>query len=365
MNITKKGRFIDISTASKEEEESFKIFNFFLKGRCGKEDKLLKSPETILRNMRILFTGGSSFTGMWFLKSLKEAGHTIVAPLRGAKDFYTGTRKQRVDQAVDYADIRFSHDFGSDAFDALIKNEPFDMFCHHAADVENYKSPDFDPVAALKNNVGNLKSILLNLSEKGCRHVLLTGSIFEQNEGAGSDGLRAVSPYGLSKGLTAEVFKYYCESQKMPLGKFVIPNPFGPFEEFRFTSFLMQNWFLGKSVHVSQPAYVRDNIHVSLLAQAYRDFVEKLGKSSAPCKLNPSGYPESQGAFTARFAEAMRMRLGLECAYTLAEKQDFLEPRVRLNSDLLDSDELGWSEGRAWDDLASYYESVYSPCVCK
>ena len=77
------------------------------------------------------------------------------------------------------------------------------------------------------------------------RKVVLTGSVFEQREGAGTEGLRAVSPYGLSKGLTADVFSYFTELLGMKLGKFVIPNPFGPLEEPRFTSYLIHNWFQG------------------------------------------------------------------------------------------------------------------------
>lgn len=297
--------------------------------------------------MRILFTGSSSFSGMWFVKTLAAKGHEIVAPLRG--ESYEGLRKERILQISPY--VRYSIPYGSPEFLQLLE-EPFDLFCHHAADVTNYKSPDFDPICALKNNVGPIREILEKLKKQGCNKILLTGSIFEQGEGAGSDKLRAVSPYGLSKGLTSEVFKYYAEIYQFRLGKFVIPNPFGPFEEFRFTSFLMKNWFERKEVHVSQPAYVRDNIPVSLLALAYADFAENLSD-----QLNPSGYPESQGAFTARFAKEMQERLNLPCAFTLACQKEFPEPKVRINTDLLDRERLGWDEKMAWDDLAAYYES--------
>ena len=35
-------------------------------------------------------------------------------------------------------------------FLALIAEEGWDLLCHHGADVTNYKSPDFDTVAALE-----------------------------------------------------------------------------------------------------------------------------------------------------------------------------------------------------------------------
>ena len=34
--------------------------------------------------MRILLTGGSSFTGLWFARSLAARGHAVVAPLKGS-----------------------------------------------------------------------------------------------------------------------------------------------------------------------------------------------------------------------------------------------------------------------------------------
>ena len=107
----------------------------------------------------------------------------------------------------------------------------------------------------------------------------MTGSVFEGGEGAGSQGLPDFSPYGLSKALTAQVFRYYCARAGMGLGKFVIPNPFGPYEEPRFTAYLMKNWLAGATPACSSPAYVRDNIHVSLLAKVYARFAEEFPAS--------------------------------------------------------------------------------------
>ena len=46
-------------------------------------------------------------------------------------------------------------------------------------------------------------AVLESLKSAGCSRVLLTGSVFEGGEGAGSQGLPDLSPYGLSKALTA------------------------------------------------------------------------------------------------------------------------------------------------------------------
>ena len=176
-------------------------------------------------------------------------------------------------------------------------------------------------------------------------------------EGAGSQGLPHFSPYGLSKGLTAEVFRYYCDRAGLGLGKFVIPNPFGPYEEPRYTSYLMKSWLTGATPACSSPSYVRDNIHVSLLAKVYARFAAEV-PAQGFARINPSGYAESQGAFTLRLAQEMRPRLGLPCSVELKKQVDFPEPRVRINTDLPDADALGWDESAAWDEMARYYSSV-------
>jgi nucleoside-diphosphate-sugar epimerase len=183
--------------------------------------------------------------------------------------------------------------------------------------------------------------------------VVLTGSVFENDEGAGSGTLEAFSPYGLSKGLTWQMFRYYAQPRQISLGKFVIANPFGPYEEPRFIHYLIKNWFAGAKPSVNTPSYIRDNIHVSLLAKAYVHFAAMLADGIS--RMNPSGYIESQGSFAHRLASEMRERLGLKCEYVLKEQSDFSEPRIRINTDVADTKALGWSEKTAWDELADYY----------
>jgi nucleoside-diphosphate-sugar epimerase len=189
--------------------------------------------------------------------------------------------------------------------------------------------------------------------------VLLSGSVFEGGEGAGSQGLPHFSPYGLSKALTAEVFRFECARAGLGLGKFVIPNPFGPYEEPRFTAYLMKNWLAGGSPNCSSPAYVRDNIHVSLLARAYARFAGEV-PAEGFVRTNPSGYAESQGAFTLRLAEEMRPQLGLPCPVELKKQLDFPEPRVHINTDPVEADIPGWDESAAWDVMARYYREQHA-----
>lgn len=311
--------------------------------------------------MKILFTGGSSFTGFWFLRELAAAGHEVTAIFRRpAAEYPDQGRRRRVELAGQACRATRCCSFGDAAFLRLVEEGGWDLLCHHAADVTNYRSPDFDAVGALQQNTCNLQAVLAALKSRGGRGVVLTGSVFEEGEGAGSQGLPNFSPYGLSKSLTSQVFRYYCGTAGLPLGKFVIPNPFGPFEEPRYTAYLMKNWLAGATPSCSSPLYVRDNIHVSLLARAYVRFAESVPAASGFVRINPSGYAESQGAFTLRMAQEMRTRLNLPCAVELKRQLEFPEPRVRINTDVPDAADLGWDEAAAWDEFADYYRGLAS-----
>jgi len=314
--------------------------------------------------MRILFTGGSSFTGFWFIRELAKAGHEVVATFRKRPEEYAEQRRRkRVSLALEVCRGAFGLDFGAPRFLELVASEKWDLLCHHAAEMTDYKSAHFDAVAALGSNTRNVASVFeaLRGRSQGCPRVLVTGSVFENDEGAGTDGLPAFSPYGLSKSFTYQAFRYHATRSGFALGKFVIPNPFGPHEDLRFTAYLMKAWFAGETALVQTPAYIRDNIHVSLLAKLYAEFAGRLPGRSGLFKVNPSGYVESQGAFTLRLATAMRARLGLACNFELMVQTTFPEPRVRINTDQPDLGALGWDENRAWDDFAAFYTDTLRP----
>ncbi|MBT8422435.1 MAG: NAD(P)-dependent oxidoreductase [Gammaproteobacteria bacterium] len=310
--------------------------------------------------MKILFTGGSSFTGSWFIRELARAGHDVTAIFRQPAHAYPDElRRERVAMALEHSRGVFGCNFGDDQFIGLLRSENFDLLCHHGADVTNYKSDDFDVAGAVAANTNNAARVFLTLADNaaGNAAVVLTGSVFENDEGAGSGGLEAFSPYGLSKAQSYQALRFCARRAGLAVGKFVIPNPFGPLEEPRFTAYLMKNWFAGNTAAVNTPAYVRDNIHVSLLSLAYRDFAEQVMEQQGLHKLNPSGYIETQGAFAERFAAAMRERLSMACELDLQTQTDFPEPRERYNTDPIDAGALGWDEAAAWDEIATYYDA--------
>ncbi len=289
------------------------------------------------------------------MKELAKAGHDVTAIYRSHKENYSGIRLARIKQVEGSCRQVFNCPFGKAPFFSLIKEQPWNLFCHHAADVTDYKSPAFNAIAALENNTLNLKESLTLLKEQGCHHVVLTGSIFEQREGIFSKDDRAVSPYGLSKGLTADFFAYYTALLNLHMAKFVIPNPFGPFEEKRFTTYLIDSWYAGIIPEVGTPLYIRDNVPTSLLAKMYVDFAINFTKGGGSLKLNPSFYAESQKEFTCRFAREMGARLPIKCPFTIKNQTEFPEPIRRINFDYPNVKALGFSEEVFWDELAQYY----------
>src|SRR5437667_206029 len=189
-----------------------------------------------------------------FGRSLVAAGHHVVAAYRG-RGQYEGVRAERVRMVRELCETRFGCAVGADAFLDLVRAAPggFDVLCHHGAEVGDYRSPDFDPYRAAALNLHRLPEVLRALKDRGCGRLVLTGSVFEQNEGAGSEPLRAFSPYGLSKGLTAAAAAFYADREGLTFEKFVIPNPFGPYEEPRFTAYLIKTWLAGETARVPTP----------------------------------------------------------------------------------------------------------------
>lgn len=306
--------------------------------------------------MKVLLTGASSFTGYWFAKALSDRGHEVVAPLRGTLESAgDNERAERMRRLTGMVDVVADCSFGSPAFLDLVKSRDFDVLCLHHAEVSDYRNPDFNIARAVDLNTFNLREALSRLRDRGLAGVVLTGSFFENDEGTGTTPLMAFSPYGLSKGLTAQIVRYRCHELGVQFGKFVVPHPFGPLEQPRLGSYLARTWREGKTAEIKTPAYVRDNIHVSLLAACYWRFVEETKGSSQQRKVNPSGYVEQQGAFIERVAREMRQRTGRACGVSLLPQTEFPEPVMRVNTQPAWLLAPEWDEQTAWDEYAHQF----------
>ena len=309
--------------------------------------------------MKVLFTGSSSFTGYWFVNHLLNNNHNVYSTFTKKIDDYIGLKKARTQRLLNKIVPVFDASFGNENFLDLINKENFDLICHHGADVTDYKSSNFDVNSAFKNNTHNIVQVLNLLRDRNAK-LIITGSVFEGREGLGSGKLLSFSPYGLSKQFTSEAFEYYCDALGVPLAKFVIPNPFGPLEEERFTSFLVKSWIKGEEPVVKTPLYVRDNIHISLLASCFEKFCGEFNNGNLMYyKFNPSGYVESQEQFTKRFSEEISMRLKIKASFKVSKQTDFNEPLIKINNDPATMYVKDWNEQEAWDELAEYYKLFF------
>ena len=262
--------------------------------------------------LRILITGASSFTGCWFARGLAAAGHEVSATFRRRE--YEGLRAERVRLVCELVQPLWETALGDVTGD-------WDVICAHGAEATEYRSPDFDADAAVAENTRGL-------SQLSAERVVVTSSVFE-------NGVQ--TPYAESKRRTTEAFA------AVSAAVFVIPNPFGPWEEPRFTTHLVRTWLGGDVAAVNTPDYVRDNIHAQALADAYVRFVE-----SDAARAAPSQYRQTQGAFAQRFARELEPFLGVECRLDLREQTSFDEPVELVNTDPVDGPE-------PWDELAEWY----------
>src|SRR5271168_2312022 len=133
--------------------------------------------------VRVLLTGASSFTGLWFARALHAAGHHVVAPLRRPREEYRGdVRARRVVELGRAAECGFASVFGDERFLDLCRSGTWDLLCHHAAEVGDYRSLSFDVVGAIAANIRNFPEVLGAM--RSLRAVVVTGRVFEANEGA-------------------------------------------------------------------------------------------------------------------------------------------------------------------------------------
>ena len=304
---------------------------------------------------RILLTGASSFTGLWIAEALAAAGHEVVAPLTRDEDAYPGLRGERVARLAGSAERVFVAPLDSDRFRDLARAGRFDVLAHHAADIPGYRSPDYDAVAGAARNLAGAEAAVRAASAGGCRALISTATVFEPGEGGEGPHAPAVSPYGISKGLTGQALAGFAAQASLAFGRFVIANPFGVLEEGRMAWSLFQAWFRGEPGRVLTPAYVRDNQPVPDLAAAYARLAERLLSAGEPVRLDsrPSGLVGTQGDFARRLAAEAAPRLGLACDLVLNDQVDFPEPRVRVNAEPCLP--TGWTGEAFFDAYCAYY----------
>jgi nucleoside-diphosphate-sugar epimerase len=309
--------------------------------------------------MRVLLTGASSFTGAWFALALVRAGAEVIAACRGPLADGDAERCRHLATLAGRCGLVGSCPFGSAPFLALIRSiGPIDILCHHGTKAGDHRSHDLDPLAATAAQGANVEAVLEALDQAGCRTLLLTGTVFEADEGRGEAPLRAFSAYGLAKSLTWQLFRYHAERAGLTLGKLVVASPFGPREKPGLTRQLTDAWLRGETPVLRRPQLVRDHLQVPLLAAAYARFALSLPGRPGTHRLVPSQFPERLDRFADRLATALSPRLALPCRFESAEPPEATdEPLARCGVEPMAALVPNLDPERAWDEYADFLAS--------
>jgi UDP-glucose 4-epimerase len=306
--------------------------------------------------MRLLLTGASSFTGAWFARTLAMEGYEVVAALRGPDQRDATMRGRRLAFIRDCCRIVPEAPFGSEHFLELLRREPFDLLCHHGAEVGDYKCPDYDVEAAVRANCHDLEPVLEAFLAAGGRALVLTGSIFEADEGQGEAPLRAFNPYGLAKTLTWHRFRFAAERRGLAMGKLVVAAPFGPWEKDGFSASLMRAWVKGEVAVVRRPGVVRDHVAIAFLARAYARLARLTLAEPGTRRASPSGIALPLQDFAQLLSERMEPRLGRACRLIVADPPEASdEPLVRRNHEPMPELHDPAASVAMWDDYARYW----------
>jgi UDP-glucose 4-epimerase len=300
--------------------------------------------------MRIFITGPTSFSGAFFIEELAKAGHEVFTTLTKSKDSYSGIRGLRAAKALEHAQVFEGVSFGDEQFLQIVQETSFDVFCHHGAWTENYNSMDYNFQAAYENNTKHLPEVSQALAANGCKAIVISASIFE----GGIKGSTPFSPHGLIKQITSQTTAYYANHAGLHFSRFVIPNPFGALDNPKLIDYLCREWYAKRTPQIRTPLYVRDNIHVELMAKGFVYWLENLPLEESTSVFAPAGMISTMGDFVEKVASEMRPRLGLACQVILGPQADFSQPMVLVNDTPLDHMFDDWNENIAWDALAAH-----------
>lgn len=219
--------------------------------------------------MNVLVTGGAGFIGSYVAAAHVEAGHDVVI----VDNLVTG-KMGNIPEGARFEQL----DITTDAFDAFMRAERFDIVNHHAAHMELRVSVERPLMDAETNVLGSLR-LLEAAHQTGVQHVVLAstgGAIYGVQDYFPADELhpqRPMSPYGVAKRAMELYADYYREVHGLSSTVLRYTNVYGPrqnpFGEAGVIAIFLNKWLSGGQPTVyGDGEQTRDYIHAHDVARA-------------------------------------------------------------------------------------------------
>jgi nucleoside-diphosphate-sugar epimerase len=286
-----------------------------------------------------LITGATSFSGIWFTKTMLDSGIECIAVSRNTESHSEIVQNRLNWIRKDYPNFKLS------TLEESLDISRVDVVCFHGTATFDYRNPHFDIDLAVQSTLEVSKIIHSKFKDALYVH---TGTFSEPNESIGNNSL-SFNPYSTSKNIIYNQHKSLVDEGQ--LLKYVMPNPFGPLENHKFTGYLIQQWAAGKKPLIKSPNYVRDNVPIDLLSAHYVQTLINYTKGLGARTAWPSKYIESNLAFAKRYANHFNALTGYPTPIDAVLHHEFEEPRIRINKDYCEDTVKGWSEIDSWTKI--------------
>jgi hypothetical protein len=293
------------------------------------------------KNESILLTGITSFTGMHFASSLLDNGREVFGFSRDLGKLNKMQQARLTQLRKKYANFRILEN------NSVKSLKEVGILCLHGADASNYKSGLFNKEAALENFWKIADDLICNLKPK---KILYTSTYFEKNVAFGVDSNLSFNEYSNFKTSAWENLqeKY---SKELPISRYIIATPFGPYEEKRLIWHLLQSWAKDGIAELQAPSYIRDYVPISILSKHYNWAIGECISNEKELHFSPSFYAESNISFAQRYGLELQKRRNLSIDVKPSKHETYNEPLVRVNKKHIYEDVERISEIEVWDEV--------------
>ena len=305
--------------------------------------------------MKVIFTGASSFTGVWFVYEMARRGVDVTTTFTRTPLEYDGLRGQRVRWARSLSTSFFGTKFGDEQFLQMCEQAgPVDALCLHGAFTQGYAQSNFLLGHAVQENTRGAREVMEVLGRQGCRRLIWTGTYIE-SEFSGASHEHQHPLYGESKQRSREILAELCRELGWQMDCVILPHVYGPLQSGNWIDYLMRRWASDQVARVVMPSRVRDHAHVSLLARFYADILATTPEGG-PIRIHrPSGEILPVGAFAVQLSDEVSQRTGWDCRLQFDTVPRRGEPFRYANTTPLTDLYPDFDASGAWDAFVNFH----------